>query len=241
MDEQESVFKPPYLSFQTFWNFIGELSKKPLPPQIDRSLLSSKSGTDQLNLTSTLKSFALIRDDLSVEPRLDQLVNADEDQRKKLLAEIVHQYYPDPLRVSAENGTEKLLHDSFRESYGLDAADTRRKSITFFLHAARTADIELSPHFPATRTGSGGGGSPRPRKASSRKPKPPVQESPRTGAVSGGETKTVGFGEAGTVTVNVNMQWLKLSPQTMVKLRKAIDTIEELGTTLVVETEGEAE
>jgi len=47
MDDSESTFKPSYMSFQTFWNFIGELAKKPLPPQIDRSLLGSKSGTDQ--------------------------------------------------------------------------------------------------------------------------------------------------------------------------------------------------
>lgn len=43
-------FKPPYLSFQTFWGFVKELAAKPLPPQIDRTMLDKKSGTDQMNL-----------------------------------------------------------------------------------------------------------------------------------------------------------------------------------------------
>ena len=34
MDGTDIKFKPPYMSFQTFWSFIEDLSKKPLPPQI---------------------------------------------------------------------------------------------------------------------------------------------------------------------------------------------------------------
>ena len=51
MDEPNGqTFKPPYLSFQTFWAFLDELAAKPLPPQIDRSMLDKKSGTDQAGL-----------------------------------------------------------------------------------------------------------------------------------------------------------------------------------------------
>jgi hypothetical protein len=139
------------MSFTTFWNFINELAKKPLPPQMDRSMMDSKSGTDQANLTAALKGFGLIQDDLTVEPLLTRLVTGDEDQRKQIMREVVERYYPEPLKVSANSGTEKMLHDAFRDAYGMDAADTRRKSITFFLHAARLAGIELSANFPQTR------------------------------------------------------------------------------------------
>ena len=70
------------------------------------------------------------------------------------MAALLRSYYPKQLEVSAQNGTEKLLLDSFEEAFGL-TGDTRRKAATFFLHAARQAGIALSPHFPATRSGPG--------------------------------------------------------------------------------------
>ena len=74
-----SEFKPPYLSFQTFWAFIQELASKPLPPQIDRSMMDTKSGTDQSNILSTMRAFGLIDESQAVMPFLQQLVRTDEN------------------------------------------------------------------------------------------------------------------------------------------------------------------
>lgn len=234
-DQQpDSKPKPPYFSFQTFWNFIEELSKKPLPPKLDRSLMKSKSGTDQANLAAALKAFGLIGDDWTVHASLDSLVAADEDGRKKLLAEIIERFYAEALRVSAENGSEKALSDSFRASFGLDSSDTRRKAVTFFLHAARYVGIPLSPNFPTTR--SPGSPTPqRPRKTSTRKPKGSAGEA--GGATSKppgtGETKVINFGESGAVTITVDVKWLSLPTDTMVELRKAVDAFDKLGASTV--------
>lgn len=76
--DEVSGFKPPYMAFQTFWRFIDELSGPGLPPVIDRSLMSSKSGTDQANLVTALRSFNLINDDNTVNATFNALVTASE-------------------------------------------------------------------------------------------------------------------------------------------------------------------
>jgi hypothetical protein len=162
-DDVETPFKPPYLAFQTFWNFLASLSEHPLPPQIDRSLMGSKSGTDQANLVNALKAFRLVDDDQRVLPALIELTESDADARSALLGRIVRRDYAAAVAVSDSNGTAGQLEQCFRESYGVTGADTLRKSITFFLHAARTAGVPLSPHFKQTRPGSGAPGQPRKR------------------------------------------------------------------------------
>src|SRR4051794_11347239 len=81
MDEDREPFRPPYMSFQTFWRFIEELHSKPLPPQIDRSLMVTKSGTDQASLSATLAAFGLIGPRGEVQPALTRLVQGEEESR----------------------------------------------------------------------------------------------------------------------------------------------------------------
>jgi hypothetical protein len=216
-DVESTPFKPPYMSFQTFWNFIEELATRPLPPQIDRSLMSSKSGTDQNNLTTALRGFGLTGPDQQVLPALLGLAMGDEGGRKEKLAELVRTYYPQQLVISEQNGTEQQLHDSFRETFGLDTRETRRKAVTFFLHAARTAGIELSPHFPATRSGSGSPGVPRPKRTSKRKN---TQSDKTTGSPADhprpndeGDSYSVSLSSGGSVSVVVSVNLFSLSTE----------------------------
>jgi hypothetical protein len=161
-------FRPPYLSFATFWSFLGAVASQPLPPKIDRSMMRSKSGSDQASLAAALKAFGLVDDNQAVTGLRD-LGGSDEETRIRWLSEMVRKHYPAQMAVSEQNGTEQQLKESFRESFQMGSADTIRKAMTFFLHAARTADIETSPHFPATRSGSGAPGTPKPRRAASRR------------------------------------------------------------------------
>jgi hypothetical protein len=164
-------FKPPYMAFRTFWSFIEDLASKPLPPAIDRSMMSSKSGTDQMNLMQSMRTFGLMNEDGTVLPALVDLTDADPDIRKKNLEQVVRTFYTGPLKVSEQHGTEQQLKDSFKDTWDLSSTDTLRKAITFFLHAARAADIELSSYFPNTRSGSGSPGKGKPRRSGSNKKK----------------------------------------------------------------------
>lgn len=165
---REVGFKPPYMAFQTFWNFIDELSSHPLPPVIDRSLMGTRSGTDQANVISTLRTFGLIDDANYVLPPLVDLADAEMDDRKVLLGDIVRKYYAAALEVADQNGTASQLDACFRDSYAVVGTDTLRKSTSFFLHASRTAGIPLSPHFKQTRGGQGAPGQAK-RRTSKRK------------------------------------------------------------------------
>lgn len=161
----EAGFKPPWMAFLTFWSFTQELSEHDLPPVIDRSLMNSKSGTDQANLLAALKAFELIDESNKVQPTLTEIASSDAERRKVALEHLVKEFYAGPLEVSARNGTQAQLIDRFRNDYGVIGADTLRKATTFFLQACRTAGIAVSPHFKQTRaSGSGGSKARKPRK-----------------------------------------------------------------------------
>lgn len=207
-------FKPPYMAFQTFWNFIEELASHPLPPVIDRSLMNSKSGTDQANLLGALRTFGLIDAENHVQPSLTALTEKDPEARKRALADLVRTHYAAALRVSDDNGTQAQLAVCFRENYGISGADTLRKSMSFFLHAARNTDIPLSPHFPATRSGQGG-----PGKSKTRKPRKPRSNADTGRAGSTGQQPTdqyqlnVQLPTGGTMTLSVSVNPISLRGQ----------------------------
>ncbi len=208
-----ATFKPPYMAFSTLWGFFSELSQKELPPRIDRSLMASKSGTDQANLLAAFSAFELVGPEQRVQPRLVELTSPDLDERKRALRELLAERYPTQVKISEDNGTGAQLQESFKEDFALEG-DTRRKAMAFFLHAARTAGLHVSPHFPATRGGSGAPGVPRKRGSNGiRKKLPitadkPVAVSPQA---AGGDTYTVTLQSGGQVSVVVDVNLFGLS------------------------------
>jgi hypothetical protein len=215
--DNKTEFKPPYNAFRTFWGFIDTLSKKPLPPQIDRSMLEGKSGTDQMGLNFALQGFRLIASDedkRAVQPRLRELVAADAEARKVILAALLKQYYPRQVGISAENGTEDMLLDSFKDDFGL-TGDTRRKAATWLLHAMNEAGLPVSPHFPKLRPGAATqvAGSRRPR-LPRKKPaaaEPVVKREEGGASTVAGDEFTVKLQAGGTVTLSVNVGHFALS------------------------------
>src|ERR1700736_5243259 len=210
---QEEAFKPPYGSFRTFWAFVASLREKPLPPRIDRSMLDSKSGTDQLAILSALKAFVLVAgEDQRVRPSLPALVKADAEGRKPLLAEMLHRWYPRQIAISDEHGTEKMLLESFEKDFDL-TGDTRRKAATWFLHAAHESGVPMSSHFPKLRPGQGGASPPRPRRVPKKKSSPnlPAASGDVKNTGAGGDDYTVKLQAGGTVTLRVNVGHFALS------------------------------
>jgi hypothetical protein len=210
----QGEFRPPYnLAFTTFWTFVEDLAGKPLPPRIDRSLMRSKSGSDQVSLTAAMKSFGLINANQEVTG-LKELAATDKEGRLQWLALEVRRHYAAQLKVSAENGTEQQLKESFKETFGLESADTLRKTMTFFLHAARTARIETSAYFPTTRGGSGSPGTPKPRRPAKRKPAitPPKDENDEGGSLAiAGDVYTLTMRSGPELTFAVKMNVMEAS------------------------------
>jgi hypothetical protein len=232
VDENPGAFRPPYLPFKTFWTFVNDLLAAPLPPQIDRSLMTSKSGTDQVHLTAALKAFGLIDGGQTVTG-LRALEATDEQARAAWLGDQIRAYYPIQVGISLQNGTEQQLKDSFRDTFKITAADTLRKSITFFLHAAQQGGIPLSPHFPTTRSGSGAPGTPRPRRSASRR-KPLTDPAKVNGAAKptqpDGDTYTVDLESGARATLTVTMNVMTTSVQDRKFLFELIDKLQSYGT-----------
>lgn len=244
MDEMTgSEFKPPYLAFKTFWGFVDELLAKPLPPKLDRSLMRSKSGSDQASLTAALKSFGLI-DDGQVVTGLRALAGADEAGRLHWLGQQLRLQYPAQVEVSEGNGTEQQLRDSLKESFGLGSADTIRKAMTFFLHAARTAGIEISPHFPTTRSGSGAPGTPKARRPTKRKPppSPPSGKSESAGSLTvSGDVYTLAMASGPVVTFAVQINVMQASVEDRDFIFAIIDKLRGYGSNQRAQTSGSGE
>lgn len=234
MDEPApGEFRPPYnLAFKTFWTFIEELVARPLPPRIDRSLMRTKSGSDQVSLTAAMKSFGLIGANQEVAG-LKELADTDEAGRLQWLAMAVRRHYAAQIKVSEENGTEQDLKNSFKSVFGLESADTLRKAMTFFLHAARTANIEVSPHFPSTRSGSGAPGSPKPRRSARRKPSasPPKDESDQAAShATAGDVYTLAMKSGPVLTFAVNMNVMEASIDDRTFIFEIVDKLRGYGT-----------
>ncbi|MGO9159503.1 MAG: hypothetical protein ACLP7J_02140 [Streptosporangiaceae bacterium] len=232
MDEPtQGEFRPPYLSFTTFWSFLEAMVSQPLPPKIDRSMMRSKSGSDQVGLTAALKAFGLVDDD-QVVTGLRELQGSDEAARIRWLAEVVRKYYPAQMAVSEQNGTEQQLKESFRDSFQMGSADTIRKAMTFYLHAARTADIETSPHFPVTRSGSGAPGTPKPRRVTTkRKSSSDVGKATEKASVLQieGDTYTLSLESGPVVTLAVKMNVMEASVSDRNFIFKLVDALRGYG------------
>ena len=173
-------------------------------------MMHGKSGTDQNTITSALKFFGLLGegdDPNAVNDTLKKLVSATEPEANKLLGELVRSRYPGQLKVSAENGTENQLHESFEADWGL-TGETRRKAATFFLHAAKQAEIGVSPNFPKARANQGRTG----RKSSTRKKNSSGGDGRSLNSDEGGtegNTYTLTM-KSGTVKVTVDVDFMML-------------------------------
>lgn len=232
MDEdKKDEGKAPYLPFQTFVNYLTELATKPLPPKIDRTMMKTKSGSDQANLTAALKFFGYIDPDQHVTESLRSFVQLDDEGRKAALAGQLRNLYPDAYKVSDERGSEKALEDSFAHAFGY-SGETRRKAMTFFLHASRWCGVTLSAHFPTTRMGSGRSATAGSKRTSPKKStvaKKSAHRPTSTQKPVSGEVVEVAFGAVGTAVLSINAPLLSLPADTLTRLLKVVSDFRALG------------
>jgi hypothetical protein len=157
IDEEYHVVSPPYISFRTFLNLLERFAEDGIPQHIDRSYWKPfLSGSLGPHVMTTLRFFGLLSgaDNLPT-PDLERLVE-DKEHRKQLFASLLTKLYAPVFRdVDLARSTMGHLERTFTRYYKM-SADTRRKSITFFLHAAQFADLPLSSYLrDASRTRGG--------------------------------------------------------------------------------------
>lgn len=218
---EEPAFTPPYMSFETFRNFVLKLNPHAMPPRIDRSMMVGMAGGTQTALMQLLKQFELIGESNEVKPHLIELC-ADDDAFAEGLRSILNRHYGEQIELGRRQGTPGQLAESFAAS-GYSGS-TLRKAVTFFLHAAKAADLPLSPHFRPPKA------SPTPNRARRTKAPRPVDPAPTpdTGqSASGAESHTIELASGGTVTVSCSTSFLALTRQDRDFLFDLVDRLKD--------------
>lgn len=142
---------PPYISFQTFLTLLDELRTNGIPGQIDRSILRRFSGATGTQLLSALRALGVVDSEDRPLPSLVSMVQADDVQFGVLLHNLLRSAYPYVFKLDLMTATPTMFADAFKDNTSAKE-DVLRKCRTFFIHAAKRAEIPLGPRL---QTGSG--------------------------------------------------------------------------------------
>jgi len=149
-----SKLLPPYITFTSLLHFIDSL-KRGIPGQIDRSLMKTMSGSMQAQMMSALKYLHMVDANGNVQDTLTRLVNSEGVERTSTLQEVLKTSYP-----FLFNGFDltRATSSQFRQKFTEIGAtgDSVRKCISFFLSAAKEAEIDVSPYITETVRQQGG-------------------------------------------------------------------------------------
>jgi len=230
---------PPYVPYRTFLTFMESL-RQAMPGRIDRTVMGTFSGAMQNQLFGALRYLGLINEQDIPHARLKQLVAADGAERTQILRSILEDGYPFLFKEEGFDLTNATL-GQFEEQFRKIGAsgDTVRKCATFFLTAAKEAEIRISPRITGTsrkRAPSNKTSRPRAEQASSKKPNteengratnaPPSV--PVDSAMKAEPTiRTVTLQSGGTLTLAITTNILKLSRQDRNFVFGLIDQIDE--------------
>jgi hypothetical protein len=138
---RDTVIPAPYLPFKTFLSSLDPFSQG-IPPKIDRTLWN-QSGFVQGLIMNAYRYFYLVDADDKPTSQLQQLVKSNDESRKAKIKDLIGIGYPEIVGLhDLATMTPKML-DELMGKYNV-AGETKKKAITFFLQAAKFADMPLS-------------------------------------------------------------------------------------------------
>lgn len=225
-DEKQNEWKAPYLPYGTLVNFIDKkLGSNPLPPRIDRGFLDNYAGSVQYMLLGAMQTMGLIGEQGEVRSLAEAAISPD--HRKSVFNAWARAFYAEQISLAHGNATAQMLHESFAK-HGL-AGSTLRKAVVFYLSLVDELELPKSPHFKAPKQGLTG-----PKKRTQTIGRS-LRDAARDDEVEPpkkpqGERTVIVLGDAGVVTVEVDVRWLALPDEKFIALRKAIRDLESLGT-----------
>lgn len=221
---KEDVAKPPYISFGTFTNFLDRLGAGAMPPVIDKGYLDTMSGGTQAMLMQTLRAMNFVDDNGTVRPALAQAAT-DPDARKRHLKAYFDFAYVEQQELAAKNGTSTQLATSFAKyKY---TGSTLRKAIVFYLAMVDYLEATKSPNFKPPRA-TPSTGRRRPNRDQSGDGDDEEDDDDPPPPKHTGEVVIVNLGDAGKVTLDVDVRWLELDDEVFVELRKLVKDMQAL-------------
>ena len=149
--DERQMRLPPYVSYKSWLKMLDGLTKF-VPDEIDSSYYRELlfSGSSAKKLRTALRFLGLIDDGNVPTGQLQRLVRAlrgvGQEIKTEVLREIMQNAYPSLFTedFSLKRATSGQLMERF-EKLGV-RGDIQRHCISFFLHLAADAELELSPH-----------------------------------------------------------------------------------------------
>lgn len=169
MAEKGKNQAPPYATFASFINFLNKLRETQVPSRIDPSVFGNASGSLSYSIIAALKSLKLISAEGVPSTDFVTFVKADDEARKPLMQNILKAGYPTLWNgaIDLTGATAGQFDEHIRQEYDAKGS-TVDKVATFFIAAAKYADLAISPHLAArkpTASSASSGKSKKQRKA----------------------------------------------------------------------------
>lgn len=189
MEQETAVVKvPPYIPYRTFKTFIEDVRENGVPLRLDTTSLRRFGGSVRNQLISGLRFLGLLNENNETQPDLEILKVAEEPEEwKPRLESLLREAYGPIMELDLARITPSHLNEEFKKQYNAKD-EVNRKCVTFFLHAAKDAGIELSPRLlKSTRAAPRRTASANRKKGDSEQKGSTTQES-KTSASTNGES-----------------------------------------------------
>ena len=218
-EPDREVIAPPYVSFSTFKTLLDWLRSEGVPLRLDRSFWQEKfSGSTGAQLMAALRFLGLLQEDQPLED-LEGRVAASTDDRRFILKELLKDSYASVPFDDLDRATPAMVRRWFR-AYPVDG-HTMRKSISFFVNAAREAEMPMSgavKRMVRGKTTPAARAAPRDRpqvapagEAPGEQPRATRTSPAEPGPGSRGSRTTIALESGGIVTMDVSVDLFQIS------------------------------
>ena len=227
--EPRHIATPPYVSFNTFKTLLEWLGAEGVPLRLDRSFWRAEfSGTTGTQLVAALRFLSLLSEDRPL-PDLEGLVKAPLDERRVILRELLKDSYSALPFDELDRATPSMVRQWFG-AYPIDG-HTLRKAISFFVNAAREAELPMSNAVRKMAKTKAAVSYPTGTKETARE-RGPVSanagdggQRPRTsgGRATSGSRTTIPLDSGGVISLDVSVDLFQLSERDREFVLKLVD------------------
>ncbi len=220
-DAVNSKLTPPYLPYRTFLSSLDKLAEG-VPPRIDRGIWKNQTGSIQSLIMGAYRFFGLIDDQSKPTKKLHDLV-AHRDKPNDLVKSILEEKYAEVIKHNLSTMTEALINEYFEDAFGVEG-DTKRKSITFFLQAAKAVGIPLSS-FLQSQVRVRTTGTRRRRREDDGEEMEELDDD--DSVQQAGEAKTVELRSGGTLTLSASLKFFDMASDDRIFVFELLDKLRD--------------
>lgn len=220
-EESNSKLTPPYLPYRTLISSLEKLAEG-IPPKIDRGIWKNQTGSIQSQIMGAYRFLGLIDDQNKPQKSLHELV-ANRAKPSESIKAILEDKYAEVIKHNLSTMTQALIDEYFETAFGVQG-DVKRKSITFFLQAAKAVGIPLSTFLQSqVRVRTSGT---RRRRRDETSDDIEELEDDET-APEAGEAKTIELHSGGTLTLSASVKFFDLASEDRTFVFELLDKLRD--------------